>query len=123
MSSTPGISNEADNVSPAKSLASCFLHAVARSSGVNSPRFSDHLTRSAGRGRIMSQHFALDDLSAGGSARLLLLGRKKHGSHDLLEPLELLGGFMGGMKKVALFTGMGAAITAIVGNGPLGHGG
>src|SRR6202041_54466 len=61
--------------------------------------------------------------AAGGCWRLLILRRKKHRPHGLLEPLELLGGFMGRMKKVAPFTDMGAAITEIVGGGGLCDGG
>jgi hypothetical protein len=64
---------------------------------------------------IISQHLLLDDLAAGGFGRLLVLGRKKHRPHGLLEPLEFLGGFMGGVKKVPFFTDMDTASAEVVG--------
>src|SRR6266403_1701416 len=64
---------------------------------------------------VVFQHFPLDDLADGGLRRLLVLGRKLHRSHILLDVPQHFGRLMGGMKEISLFTGMGAATAEIVG--------
>jgi hypothetical protein len=58
---------------------------------------------------IVPQHFPLDDLAAGRFGGRLVLGRKTHRAHALLDIPQYFGGLMGGMQQIALFASMGAA--------------
>src|ERR1700730_18139059 len=87
----------------------------------NVPAQNDAVGRPGYDCGIVSQHFPLDNLAAGRFGRLLVLGRKKHRPHALLDIAQYFGRLMGGMQQVSVFSDMVAATAEIVSGRRLRH--